>query len=123
MFPNSGKPSLAPLLTRLLGSVISFERQAHEQLGPAQFGPPLGGRIQCKREVVGFGHKMTRTGSGHSMSVTPVQRGATPSDGIVRPPMAMPNCRPANASKMSGASRQHGRPQDGQASAGGFEQS
>ena len=28
MFPNSAKPSLAPLLTRLLGSVISFKRQA-----------------------------------------------------------------------------------------------
>ena len=43
MFPNSAKPSLAPLLTRLLGSVISFKRQAHEQLRPTQLGPPSGG--------------------------------------------------------------------------------
>ncbi len=36
MFPNSDKPSLAPLLIRLSGGVISFERQANEQLRPAQ---------------------------------------------------------------------------------------
>lgn len=99
MLPNSGKPSRAPLLTRLLGGVISFERQAHEQLRPGQFGPPVGGRIQRKGEVVGFGHKMTRTGSRHSRSVTPICV-------VLHPRMASSvlrwlsgNCRPGNASK------------------------
>lgn len=77
MFPNSGKPSLAPLLTRLLGNVVAFERQAHEKLRPTQLRPPSGGRIEGDGEVVGFGHKMTRTSRRHPSSVALVTAGAT----------------------------------------------
>lgn len=66
---DSCKPSRAPLLTGSFGGVISFERQAHEQLPSTQLGPLLGCRIQRNGEVVGFSHKVTRSARRHLGSV------------------------------------------------------
>ncbi len=70
MLPNRREPATPPLVLRLLGSVVAFQRQAHQQLRSAQAGPSLGGRVQGGGEVIGLGHEVTGASRRHTGSVT-----------------------------------------------------
>lgn len=56
---------------RLLGGMVSLQRQAHYQLRAAQIGPSTRGNIQCVGEIISLGHEMSRTSGGHAISETP----------------------------------------------------
>ena len=66
MLANGLKSAAAAVVMRLLGGMVTLQRQAHQQLRAAQIGPATGSFVQCVCEVIGLGHEMPRASGGHT---------------------------------------------------------
>lgn len=78
MFANGLKSAASTFAVCLLGGMVALERQAHQQLRPAQAGPAAGSLVQCVFQVIGFGHEMPGARGGHPTGVLPLLVSDTP---------------------------------------------
>ena len=84
VFPNSRQPAPPSLVMLFLRGMMTFQRQAHQQLRAAQSRPPGGSRIQCLGEVVGLSHEMSRSRGRHRISVSLSVRVLHQPDAVIR---------------------------------------